>query len=218
MSKQKTRDPSRLAGEDLSKGPTPETRHPDGGLDDVEDTTQGPTPETRRADRSVGDPSASGQPTSDPKTRGERGGDQDQVGYRGEDRDDRAGREPRSATGDTMTRSEEELAVGTRREESGRATMRKTVETERVSQTVPVEHEEARVTREPIANGEGGGAQIGEQTIDMDLEEEVVDVDKRVVAKERLRLDKDVETEQRTVEADLRTERVEVEGDLEERR
>jgi hypothetical protein len=41
----------RLAGEDLSRGPTPETRHPDGRRDDVRDTTEGPTPETRIANR-----------------------------------------------------------------------------------------------------------------------------------------------------------------------
>ena len=212
MSKKKTRNPSRLAGEDLSKGPTPQTRHPQGDLDDVEDTTQGPTPETRQAVRaSKDDPSASGEPTSDPKTRGERAGNQDRT----EDPE-----RPTPTTGDSMTRSEEELALGTRREEAGRATMRKTVETGHVSETVPVEHEEAVISREPIAAGEGKGAQIGEQTIDTDLQEEVVDVDKRTVAKERVRLDKDTETEERTVEADLRKERVEVEqdGGLEERR
>jgi hypothetical protein len=59
-----------LAGEDLSRGPTPETRHPDGGLDDVRDTTQGPTPETRQAMRvSDDDAAASGQPEADARTR-----------------------------------------------------------------------------------------------------------------------------------------------------
>ena len=73
-----------LAGEDLSRGPTPETRHPagyvegrdlaeddsrrgeTGGLDDVRDTTQGPTPETRQAMRLTDDDSAAaGQPSAD---------------------------------------------------------------------------------------------------------------------------------------------------------
>lgn len=59
-----------LAEEDLSRGPTPETRHPDGGLDDARDTTQGPTPETRRAMRMTeDDPAAAGQPMADPMTR-----------------------------------------------------------------------------------------------------------------------------------------------------
>lgn len=70
-------------GEDLSKGPTPETRHMSGGADDVRDTTEGPTPETRMADReaemkSGEEPHASGQPDKDPRTRSDiAGGTQD---------------------------------------------------------------------------------------------------------------------------------------------
>jgi sporulation protein YlmC with PRC-barrel domain len=67
-----------LRGEDLSRGPTPETRHPEGGLDDVRDTTQGPTPETRRTMRATEEDSrAAGQPGSDPRTRGDVVGTQD---------------------------------------------------------------------------------------------------------------------------------------------
>jgi len=67
-----------LAGEDLSRGPTPETRHPHGGVDDLRDTTQGPTPEAREAMRaSEADPAAFGQPEMDPGTRGPVGGNQD---------------------------------------------------------------------------------------------------------------------------------------------
>ena len=216
MSERDRRDPSRLAGEDLSEGPTPETRHPHGDLDDVEDTTQGPTPETRRAVRkSKDDPAASGEPGSDPRTRRERAGNQDRT----DDVDVDRGSE-RSKTGDSITRSEEELAVGTRKQEAGRVRMRKTVETDRVSETVPVEHEEARITREPVAQDEAHGGEIGEQTLEVELEEEVPEVEKRAVPKERVRLDKDTETEERTVDADLRKERIEVEHDegLEERR
>ena len=85
-----------VSGEDLSRGPTPETRHPaghvegsdfaeggtvageTGGVDDVRDTTQGPTPETRQVMRATDDDSAaSGQPEADPATRGNVGGNQD---------------------------------------------------------------------------------------------------------------------------------------------
>jgi sporulation protein YlmC with PRC-barrel domain len=61
----------RLTGEDLSRGPTPETRHPHGGRDDVRDTTEGPTPETRIANRAADgtDDTAAGQPAADPRTR-----------------------------------------------------------------------------------------------------------------------------------------------------
>lgn len=37
--------------EDLSKGPTPESRRADGEPADDRDTSDGPTPETREADR-----------------------------------------------------------------------------------------------------------------------------------------------------------------------
>lgn len=66
-------------GEDLSRGPTPETRHPDGAPDDVRDTTQGPTPEIRRAMRTEGAarPEAAGQPGLDTRTRSDRAAEQD---------------------------------------------------------------------------------------------------------------------------------------------
>jgi hypothetical protein len=71
-----------LSGEDLSRGPTPETRHPDGsetgGDDDIRDTTQGPTPETRQVMRATDDdPAAAGQPDADLRTRADIGGNQD---------------------------------------------------------------------------------------------------------------------------------------------
>ena len=51
-----------------------------------------------------------------------------------------------------LTRSEEELRVGTQQREAGRARLRKYVVTEQVTQTVPVRHEEVRVEREPISD------------------------------------------------------------------
>jgi uncharacterized protein (TIGR02271 family) len=71
----------RLAGEDLSRGPTPLTRHPEGGVDDVRDTTQGPTPEIRRTIRaeSPAAGAAAGEPGADSATRGDVGGTQDRL-------------------------------------------------------------------------------------------------------------------------------------------
>jgi hypothetical protein len=67
-------------GEDLSRGPTPRTRHPEGGRDDVRDTTQGPTPEIRRAFRvEDADDRAAGEPGLDRPTREDRGGSQDRL-------------------------------------------------------------------------------------------------------------------------------------------
>jgi hypothetical protein len=72
---------SDLKGEDLTKGPTPQTRHPEGKPDDITDTTEGPTPETREADRraeaEAGQrPHAAGQPESDEATRADSHSDQ----------------------------------------------------------------------------------------------------------------------------------------------
>jgi uncharacterized protein (TIGR02271 family) len=51
-----------------------------------------------------------------------------------------------------MTRSEEELRVGTTQRERGRVRLRKYVTTEHLQQTVPVQREELRVEREPITD------------------------------------------------------------------
>ncbi len=63
---------------------------------------------------------------------------------------------PRSAAAggadDAMTRSEEELHVGTERRETGNVRLRKYVVTEQVETTVPVQHEEVRIEREPITD------------------------------------------------------------------
>jgi stress response protein YsnF len=56
-------------------------------------------------------------------------------------------------TDDAMTRSEEELVVGTRRRSRGRARLRKYVVTEHVQKTIPVRREEVRLEFEP-ADGE----------------------------------------------------------------
>jgi len=56
-------------------------------------------------------------------------------------------------TDDAMTRSEEELRVGTAQRERGRARLRKYIVTEEVQQTVPVQREEVRIEREPITEG-----------------------------------------------------------------
>jgi hypothetical protein len=44
-------DDKRQGEEDLTKGPTPETRRADGEPPREHDTSEGPTPETREAER-----------------------------------------------------------------------------------------------------------------------------------------------------------------------
>ena len=122
------------------------------------------------------------------------------------------------ATGDveqedaSVTRTEEELAVGKREVEAGRVRLRKWVETEPVQMDVDLKRETARVRREPVSDA-ATGVDIGEQEVEVELRREEPVVEKRVVAKERVSLEKDVETDTETISEQVRKERVEVEGD-----
>ena len=119
-------------------------------------------------------------------------------------------------TDDAMTRSEEELRVGKREVEAGRVRLRKWVETEPVQEEVELRRETVDVHREAI-DQPVEGAEIGEQEIEVPLRAEQAVAEKQTVAKERITLDKDVETERDTVSGELRKERVEVEGEDAER-
>ena len=123
-------------------------------------------------------------------------------------------------TDDAMTRSEEELRVDKIRRPSGLARLRKHIVTEQVNVSVPVQREEVRIEREPVtgANVDPAtqGPELSEEEHELTLSEEEVVVDKRVVPKERVRLDKDVVTEERTVDDQIRKERIDVEGDVQE--
>jgi uncharacterized protein (TIGR02271 family) len=120
-------------------------------------------------------------------------------------------------TDEAMTRSEEEVRVGTAQRERGRARLRKYVVTEQVETTVPVQHEEVRVEREPITEDNVDrameGPEISEEEHEVVLHEEEPLVDKRVVPKERVRLEKDTVTEQAEVSEEVRKERIEAEGE-----
>jgi uncharacterized protein (TIGR02271 family) len=116
----------------------------------------------------------------------------------------------------TVTRSEEELKVGKREIEVGRLRLHKWTETEQVNVPVEVRREKARVTREPV-EGTVSDEAIAEEALEVTLREEEPVVEKQTVAKERIRLEKDVETDTETVTGELRKERVGVEGDAEQR-
>jgi uncharacterized protein (TIGR02271 family) len=120
-------------------------------------------------------------------------------------------------TDDAMTRSEEELRVGTAQRERGRVRLRKYVTTEQVTQTVPVQRERVRVEREPITDANidaaTSGPAISEEEHEVTLREEEVVVDKRAVPKERVRLDTETVTDERQVSEEVRKEQIEVEGD-----
>jgi uncharacterized protein (TIGR02271 family) len=128
------------------------------------------------------------------------------------------GHDTSGPTTDTaMTRSEEQLKVGTERVQAGRARLRKYVVTENQSVTVPVTREEVRLEREPITNANIGdamsGPDISEEEHEVILSEERPVVTKETVPVERVRLDKDVVTEQQTVNEQVRKEEITFDGD-----
>ncbi len=134
------------------------------------------------------------------------------------DRDrDAVGHDTSGPTTDgAMTRSEEQLRVGTERVEAGRARLRKYVVTENVTETVPVTREEVRVEREPITDANVdqalSGPELTESEHEVTLTEERPVVAKETVPVERVRLDTETVTEQQTVTGEVRKEQIEVEG------
>lgn len=120
------------------------------------------------------------------------------------------------STDQAMTRSEEELHVGTTQRETGRARLRKHVVTEMVTKTVPVQREEIRIEREPITDENRdaamSGGELTEEEHEVVLHEDEVVVDKQVVPKERVRMDKDTISEQREVTEEVRKERIDTNG------
>ena len=149
---------------------------------------------------------------------GERDQNDDRVDGRVQDR--AVGRDTSGpTTDDAMTRSEEELRVGTQTRERGRARLRKYVTTEQQTVTVPVQREEVRVEREPITDANldaaTSGPAISEEEHEVTLREEEVVVDKRAVPKERVRLDTETVTDERQVAEEVRKEQIEVDDDQE---
>jgi uncharacterized protein (TIGR02271 family) len=120
-------------------------------------------------------------------------------------------------TDSSMTRSEEQLRVGTERVETGRARLRKYVVTETESVTVPLQREEVRLEREPITDGNidaaTAGPEISEEEHEVILSEERPVIETETVPVERVRLDTNVVTEDRKVSGDVRKERIDVDGD-----
>jgi uncharacterized protein (TIGR02271 family) len=123
---------------------------------------------------------------------------------------------------DAMTRSEEELRVGTQQREAGRARLRKWVETEHVATTVPVAREEVRIEREPITDTNIdqalSGPEISEAEYEVTLREEEAVAGVETVPKERVRMEKDTVVEEQQVGAEVRKERIEAEVDPDIRR
>ena len=152
-------------------------------------------------------------PPSAPPEEREAGGDY--AAERGGTAQEAVGRDASGpTTDDAMTRSEEELRVGTRERETGRVRLRKYVVTEHVQQTVPVRREEVRLEREPITNANRdratAGPDISQEEHEFVLHEEQLVVEKRVVPKERVRLTKDTITDEQQISEEVRKEQIDV--------
>src|SRR5215203_60118 len=120
-------------------------------------------------------------------------------------------------TDEAMTRSEEEVRVGTASQERGRARLRKYVVNENVTETVPVQREEVRVEREPITDANIGNAMdgpaISEEEHEVVLHAEEPVVDKEAVPVERVRLDTDTVRDEVTVSDEVRKEQIDTDVD-----
>jgi len=120
-------------------------------------------------------------------------------------------------TDNAMTRSEEQVRVGTETVETGRARLRKYVVTENVQHTVPVSHEEVRVEREPITEANVGaatdGPAISEEEHELTLHAERPVVQKEAVPVERVRLNTDTVTETQVVDEQVRKEQIDSDVD-----
>jgi len=141
--------------------------------------------------------------------------DRDGDGIYDDVQDSAVGRDTSGPTTDqAITRSEEELRVGTQTRERGRARLRKHVVTEQQTVTVPVQREEVRVEREPITDANldaaTSGPAISEEEHEVTLHEEQVVVDKRAVPKERVRLDTETVTDERQVSEEVRKEQIQL--------
>jgi uncharacterized protein (TIGR02271 family) len=112
----------------------------------------------------------------------------------------------------SVVRSEEELRVGKRQRQAGRLQVHKWVETEQVEVPVEVQREKARVTREPV-DGTTSSEEIGDESLEVTLTEEEPVVQKQTVAKERIGIEKETETDTQTVSDEVRKERVDIDED-----
>lgn len=138
-------------------------------------------------------------------------------GFSAADANDTVGRSTSGPTADdAMTRSEERLNVGTEKQATGRARLRKYITTENVTRTVPVQREEVRIEREPITEANRGAALSGPDLSDEEheviLHEERPIIHKETVPVERVRLGKETVTDEVTVDEEIRKERIETDG------
>ena len=120
---------------------------------------------------------------------------------------------PQPAEHAELTRSEEQLFVGTEAHVRERVVVKKRVVTEEVSVTIPLRREELVVEREPIeprTSEAPPDAAPTDAEFDFVLLAEQPVIEKRVVPVEQVRVRKDVVVEEEIVTDEVRKERIDV--------
>jgi len=149
------------------------------------------------------------------------GGEGKQESGQRRDRAGEPGVEGKDTSGPTtdkaMTRSEEQLHVGTEQVHGGTARLRKHIVTENVTKTVPVRHDEVKVTREPITDANRGdamgGSELSEEEHEVNLHAEKPVVTKETVPVERVKLGTETVTEEHTVNETVGKEQIEMDDE-----
>jgi uncharacterized protein (TIGR02271 family) len=114
----------------------------------------------------------------------------------------------------TLVRHEEALEVGKRTAEAGKVRARKSLATERVERSVPVEREFVEVERLPAEKNDSGRVEeLPDGSVSVPVFGEEIEVRKRVVVKERVRLAKRTVTDEEIVAADIAREEIEIDAD-----
>lgn len=112
---------------------------------------------------------------------------------------------------------EEELIAEKRVREAGEVRVHKDVTTEHRQISVPVTKEEVRVERVPAdASAKVGEGAFEEGTMSIPVREEEVEIRKRPVVREQVRVSRTARQEERRADADVRREDVRIEGEGEE--
>jgi uncharacterized protein (TIGR02271 family) len=118
--------------------------------------------------------------------------------------------------------AEEELVAEKRTREAGEVKIHKDVVTERREIPVELTREEVHVERAPVAPGDarGGEATFEGGTVSVPIREEEVEIRKRPVVREEVRVTKTARREEQRAGAEVRRETVDIEkeGDVESRK
>ena len=109
-----------------------------------------------------------------------------------------------------LTRSAEELRVGTRVAKAGEVRVSKHVETEHVKRDVPLRRDEVHIERRPVEHAVGHTPEFRNEEIRVPVVEEEAVVEKRPVVKEELVISKEPVIKHETIDTDVRHEEFDI--------